>query len=353
MSGIVGHTMYAILGGKAASQRKLPIAPLIHRHWASYLCGSYLGCDIQTLPEAVCTDTGKEVGYGTVPVERSPLTGGAVRPWTLRCGGKQYTARDIHTLFYGRSHVVFGWSGEQRKQVIPWDHLADYCALVAGDAIDRFGPGERPLAYVFGWMTHVVGDSLIKSVRPGITLNLLNGKYTPENRPIQDLATFHEVGRKELQLNWHALFADLADTPVEPVQLHYMRVAQPQGKLARDFPNGWEPEREELLRIVLAENRRYLRSLIAVWLKELELRQGPAGPECHPALSKQAGGLTYTQMIELADRARFRNALWQMAEAIADLFEAVVRRQPALRKLPASDGPTWSELGGRWRHGEK
>ena len=66
MSGIVGHTMYAILAAKAATQRRLPVAPLIGRHWASYLAGSYLGCDIQTMPEAVCVDTGKEVGYGTV-----------------------------------------------------------------------------------------------------------------------------------------------------------------------------------------------------------------------------------------------------------------------------------------------
>lgn len=32
MSGIVGHTMYAILGGKAAAAKRLPIAQLIHRH---------------------------------------------------------------------------------------------------------------------------------------------------------------------------------------------------------------------------------------------------------------------------------------------------------------------------------
>ena len=91
------------------------------------------------------------------------------------------------------------------------------------DAVALFGPGERPLAYVLGWMTHLVGDGLIKSIWPGVTLNLLDGKYTPRNRPIQDLFTYHEIGRKELQLNWPALLADVAETPVEPIQLHYMR----------------------------------------------------------------------------------------------------------------------------------
>jgi len=39
MSGIIGHTMYAVL---AAKNRNLPIVPLIHRNYASYLCSAYL-----------------------------------------------------------------------------------------------------------------------------------------------------------------------------------------------------------------------------------------------------------------------------------------------------------------------
>ena len=66
MSGIIGHTMYAILAAKAAREKKLTIAPLVRRHWSSYLAASYLGSDIQTLPEAICVDTGEEVGYGQI-----------------------------------------------------------------------------------------------------------------------------------------------------------------------------------------------------------------------------------------------------------------------------------------------
>ena len=64
MSGVVGHMMYAMLGARVAEQRRLPIVPVIERHYASYLCGSYLGCDIQTLPAATCDQTGEPVGYG-------------------------------------------------------------------------------------------------------------------------------------------------------------------------------------------------------------------------------------------------------------------------------------------------
>ncbi len=350
MSGIVGHTLYAMLGAKAAEQRRLPVAPLIRHHFGSYLAGSYLGSDVQTMPEAVCVDTGREVGYGTAPIAVSPLTGGKVSPFTFVFRDLHYMPRQIHERFYGRAHVVFGWGKEDLKLAIPWDHLPDYCALVAEDALDLFGPSERPLAYVFGWMVHLVSDSMIKSIQPGITLNLLDGKYTPKNRPIQDLVTYHEVGVKELQVNWRAVLADVAESPVEPVQVHYMRVGQARGQLARTFSAGWLPDQKELLLAVLAENRRYLRVYNEVVLKDMELKKTATGWQCSEALSKQTGGLTYAQMVEAAEKANFRHALWQMGEAVADLFGKVVERVPRLRQRPDSDGPGWKDLTQRWRH---
>ena len=341
--------MYAILAGKAAVQKKLPVAPLIHRHYASYLCGSYLGCDIQTMPKAVCVDTGQEVGYGSIPLEKSPITGGAVKPWALRFEGREYRPRDIHRIFYGRSHLVFGWSPAERNQTVPWDHLPDYAAMAVQDAIDLFGLGERKLAYLFGWMTHVVGDSLIKSVQPGITLNLLDGKYTPANRPIQDLVTFHEVGREEFRLDWANLLADLVETRVEPVQLHYMRVGRPHGMLAADFPNAWAPEQERLLLRVLKENRRYQQIRNPRLLKQYALTKTSGGWQCDAELSRTTGGLSYTEMVELADKANFRHALWQMGEAIVKLFEQVIERIPDLQALPDGTTPTWAEITAGWK----
>ncbi len=351
MSGIIGHTMYAMLAAQAAESRGLAVASVLKRHWASYLAGSYLGCDIQTLPEAICVETGEEVGYGTVPLEKSPLTGGPVKPWTLQFDGRRYTPRDIHRLFYGRSHLVFGWDASQRQLAVPWDHLPDYLSLVVEDAMALYGAGERKLAYLFGWMTHIVGDSLIKSVRTGITLHLLDGKYTPANRPIQDLVTFHEIGRREFGVEWSHLLADLAATPVEPVQLHYMRIGQPRGALARSFPDGWRPDLEPLLRKVLSENRRYQAIRNPRLLELYELRRTDDGWECDARLREQTGGLSYAEMVQAAERAHFRHALWQMGEAIADLFEHVVERQPRLRNWPVPRFPSWQELTTRWRTG--
>ena len=349
MSGIIGHMMYGVLAGKAAAERKLPIAPLIHRHFADYLAGAYLGCDIQTLPEAICVETGQEVGYGTVSLEKSPLTGGPVKPWTLSVDGVPHTPREIHRLFYGRSHLVFGWDKTERKHTVPWDHLADYIADVIADAVELFGPGERQLAYLFGWANHIVGDSLIKSVRPGIDLSLLDGKYTPKNRPIQDLVTFHEIGRKELRLNWDDLMADLARTSVPAVQLHYMRVGRPRGRLAQSFPNAWAPHHEALLTKVLAENRRYQAIRNGRLLRQLKLTRRGGDWQCDAELSRRTGGLRYAEMVALAEKANFRHALWQMGEAAAGLYEQVVARLPLLQDLPRDDRPTWAELTRRWK----
>lgn len=349
MSGVIGHTMYAVLAGKAAEHRKLPVSSLIHQHYASYLCGAYLGCDIQTMPEAICVDTGKEVGYGTAPLDKSPLTGGEVRPWSFTVNGQSYRPRDIHRLFYGRSHLVFGWTTAERQQTVPWDHLADYCAAVVQDAMELFGPGERKLAYLFGWMAHIVGDSLIKSIRPGITLDLHGGKYTPMNRPIQDLVSFHEIGVKEFGLNWPALLSDLAETPVEPIQHHYMRVAQPRGELAAHFPNAWTPNLAPLLDDVLHQNRRYQIIRNTRLLKLYRLKKLKSEWHCDAELTRQSGGLRYSEMVNLADKADFRHALWEMGEAIVTLFEQLIERSPYLQKIPTSNSPTWNNITERWR----
>ena len=352
MSGIIGHTTYAMLAAKAAAEHQLPIASILQRHHASYLAGSYLGSDVQTLPGAVCLDTGEEVGYCAAAISESPITGGLVKPWELRFDGAQYTPYEVYQMFYGRGHLVFGWNKSYPQFDVPWDQLPEYVAAVAGDAIRLFGPGERQLAYLFGWVAHVVGDSLIKSVQPGVSLELLDGKYTPRNRPIQDLVCFHEIGRKELRLNWRNLLADLTETPVEPIQGHYMRVARPRGELARAFPDGWTPDQEPLLQHVLAENRRYQRIRNPRILRELELtRVGPQW-QCHQDLSQRTGGLSYVEMVELAEAADFRHALWQMAEAIVDVYVRIIQQQPLLHDFPSGPQPTWKQLSRRWRRGE-
>lgn len=164
--------------------------------------------------------------------------------------------------------------------------------------------------------------------------NLLNGKYTPQNRPIQDLFTYHEIGVKELGLNWPGLFRDMSETIIEPVQFHYMRIGPPQGRLGETFNSGWAPEKAELLRAVLLENRRYLRSYSEFVVDELQLHKTPTGWECSDSLREATGGLSYAAMLELAQTANFRRALWQIAESAVDLMEAVLERSPRLRSLP-------------------
>lgn len=350
MSGIIGHTTYALLALKAAKARRLPLAGVIENHLPSYLAGSYLGCDVQTMPAATCVDTGESVGYASSVPEKSPITGGEVRPFKLKYGNRDIPPREIHEKFYGRSHLILGWNEKNDAQLkIPLSSLLDYAADVAADAIELFGPGQRPLAYVMGWLTHVTGDGLIKSVLDGINLHLLDGKYTAKNRPIQDLISFNDIGIGELGLDWSALLDDLATTPVEPVQAHYMRCAKRQGRLGAHFENGWEPDSAPLLEMVLAENRRYQRIRNVRLVEQLSVRTDTDGRlVCDAELSQRTGGMSYTEMQEAAEKADFRQALWQMGEIIADIFEKITEREEKLQDLKSVNGPTWEELTKRW-----
>ena len=349
MSGIIGHTMYALLGAKASAQRGLPVARIAERHLSSYLCGAYLGADVGTVPSVICQDTGTPVGYGSERIVKSPLTGGTVKPWALQVGNEKFTPRQIHDLFYGRAHIAFGWTAKDKGLAVPWEKIPQYFAAVMRDARQFHGSGDRQLAYSLGWMTHVIGDGLIKSVAPGMDLHLLDGKYTPSNRPIQDLVTFHEIGQKELNLDWHALLAALVDCPIEPLQAHYMRIAQSRGQLAKDHPVGWEPQRQLLLLEVMAENRRYQRIRNERILKQLTLRKTAAGWQCDPVLSERTKGMKYPEMIALAEKANLRHALWQVGEAIADIFSEIVDLVPELKKNYHLDEPNWKTLTKRWR----
>ena len=321
MSGLVGHTMYAVLAAEVAEKRGLSIAPVLRKHFASYLTGAYLGCDIQVMPQAVCMDTGREAGFGTVPLERSPITGGEVRPWFLEHDGQRHTPKQIHQMFYGRSHLVFGWHGDDARLAVPWDHLPDYCALVVRDLRDRPDFSDRSLAYVFGWMVHVVGDSLIKSIRPGIKMQLLDGTYTPRNRPIQDLFTFHKIGIEERGIPWAKWFDEMAATPVEAIQPHYMRIGGRDGALGRMYGEGWWPEQVSLLNAVLKENRRWLKHHAEDVLRDMTLTNGT---EVSANVGKATGGLTYARMMEMAENAEMRQTLAIIASEAVSLFEKVL-----------------------------
>lgn len=342
MSGLIGHTMYGLLAEKAVKSRGLPVASIITKHRASFLCGAYLGCDIQVMPEAVCVDTGREVGFGTVPLEKSPITGGAVRPWQLVHDGQMYRPRQIHELFYGRAHLVFGWTKEDMPLRVPWDHLADYCSLAIRDDMTS----ERGLAYALGWMVHIVSDSLIKSVQPGIRMHLLDGVYTPRNRIVQDQFTFHTIGA-ELGIDWPKTFADMAATPIEPLQPHYMRIGEKRGKLGATFADGWKPELQPLLHAVLAENRRWLAHHMHDVLHVVTLTDDKASEEAR----RVSGGLAHEKMLEIAEAAGMRQTLVTIADQCADLIEQVVMQVPEWRGLKRTPDGEWDTLKKKWQLG--
>lgn len=80
MSDAISDTIDPVLAGKAAEHREVVVVPIMHRHFSSFLCDAYLVCGIQTMPEAVCVDTGQHVGYDTTPLDNSPLAGAQNSP---------------------------------------------------------------------------------------------------------------------------------------------------------------------------------------------------------------------------------------------------------------------------------
>ena len=75
MSGIIGHSMYALLGLRAAAALEVPLARLAARHLPSYLCGAYLGADVGTVPAATCVDSDTPVGYGAQRLRQKSVNG--------------------------------------------------------------------------------------------------------------------------------------------------------------------------------------------------------------------------------------------------------------------------------------
>ena len=111
---------------------------------------------------------------------------------------------------------------------------------------------------------------------------------------------------------------NLAETPVESVQAHFMRLAQPCGQLAEKFPNGWSPKHEQLLYVVMGENRRYQKIRTPRLLKQLEL--DPITQNCDSELSQITGGLTFQEMMQVAEAAKFRQTLTYIGKSVGQFL---------------------------------
>ena len=150
----------------------MSLAQLASRHLSSYLCGAYLGgMSAPCRPLFVWIPIHR---WATVPNGwRKAVTGGRVKQWTLSIG-----AGNLRRAKFAASYVVVptlplaGW-----LMIDCWRCLGRGCQNTLPRCCrmrELHGPSERRLAYALGWMTHVIGDGLIKSVAPGLDLNLLD-----------------------------------------------------------------------------------------------------------------------------------------------------------------------------------
>ena len=93
-----------------------------------------------------------------------------------------------------------------------------------------------------------------------------------------------------MKLDWKKLFEDMAGTPIEAIQPHYMRIACAGGTLGKTYAEGWKPEDAGLLQAVLKENHRWLTHHAQDVLSDMALTQGPEGPAVSENVSRTTGG---------------------------------------------------------------
>jgi len=93
--------------------------------------------------------------------------------------------------------------------------------------------------------------------------------------------------------------------------------------LAEKFPTGWSPKHEQLLYAVMSENRRYQKIRNPRLVEQLALDQMPDGLNCNVQLSQITGGLSFEEMMQLADAAGFRQTLAQIGEAVAQFLASI------------------------------
>ena len=116
-----------------------------------------------------------------------------------------------------------------------------------------------------------------------------------------------------------------------------------------DFSNAWSPHLAPLLASVPMANRRYQAIRNPRLVKSYQLRRIGSEWTCREEFSRTTCGLSYREMVEIADASDFRHAHWTMGEAISTLFEQVIERSPGLQTLPTNPIPSWGELTTKWQ----
>jgi len=219
------HVTYAVLGAQAATARRLPVAPLLRRHWASYLCGAYLGCDIQTFPKQCVWTRAAKSGTAWCRWPESPHRRRGPAMEAL-LDGREYTRVTSTGCFTGDR--TWSLAGARRNSTCRnpgtiWPITSRARPLTRGPALARAN-----VRWPISSHARARGRRQSHQVRPRRPeAAFTRRQYTPRNRPIQDLITFHEVGRKELNLNWARPAGGSRWLPaVESLQPHTMRVAR-------------------------------------------------------------------------------------------------------------------------------
>ena len=195
-------------------------------------------------------------------------------------------------------------------------------------------PPNRPLAYVLGWMTHLVGrrpDQVGLAGRDAeLARRQIHAKKSSYPGSVHlprrsDGRNCDSTGRLCWRMS-RRLRSNQFNCTI-------CGLASPRGRLAQDFPEGWVPAATGLLQAVARRESTILEAL-----------QGTGPPrdaaganwrrwQCRDELRLATGGLSYAQMIEAAEQAATSDRLSGKSPRRSQTFGRRVRLVP-IRRCP-------------------
>lgn len=319
------------------------VARIAAAHLPSVYAGAYEGADCQIMPLALCDGCGRVVGLGHLPdVPLCEYCGGTLRPYRFHFAGQDWDALSLHGAFYVRSHLGLPVSSPHSdRSHLPLDATRSVWRNVLCDAFTTAHAGplisadpgrwEWAVAFVLGWITHVVADLVMKGFWPETVTDtsFVDGLYGPKSRMAWEhliLSTLCD----EMGISGEGLLYGLPGGDDNGIMLHYMMVNEPARYTHWDPPvPNWpaRPDQHDLLSAHLVAHRAFF-AVLPLTSQFVAGQHGSRPPgertPVHRLEQFTLDGMDAAELIALARRSGAPEALARIVDlAVAETKRAL------------------------------
>lgn len=235
------HTLFAHMALDALIAARHPLAGVAARRAAVLRVAATVGCDIQCMPYQTCQ--GCEAWYRhDRKSDRKCLVCGeeALADYFVDIrDGRRLKRTDIERDYYRHTHLVLGHDrgygvdpktapGPEEQpfpqQVV--DHLT-FCLKDAERAAVPRGQTENYVAFLLGWMTHVVSDALFKGCyRHAARIDFFGHQYAMAMLPAAETLSMTDISY-DFGASWPTWRADLLDAERDGGALRHLTMGNP------------------------------------------------------------------------------------------------------------------------------